>query len=241
MRALLKLSGQVLKGSGSDVVDRDYLWQLAEVIKQVQDAGHQLAIVVGGGNLFRFYKTRRSPQDEKLNRTLADGRGILGTLFNGLWLQDVLQASGVKSELFTSAFADTRYVQPYSDTAVATAVESGTIAILAGGTGKPGLSTDTASIQVAAAIHAEAILKATHTVDGVYTADPSKNPEAVKIADLSYQRALTENLGIMDEEALKQANDANLTTIVFSIKDPANLTKVLNGETIGSIITPEAK
>lgn len=236
MRALLKLSGQVLKGQDS-VVDRDYLWRLAKAIKESQEAGHKLAIVVGGGNLFRFYKTRRSEEDQKLNPVLADGRGILGTLFNGLWLQDVLQASSVRSELFTAAFADTRFVQPYDPIEVAKAVDAGTVAILAGGTGKPGLSTDTASVQLASIISADAILKATHTVDGVYTSDPVKDPTAEKLTQLTYDRAIRDDLAIMDEEALKQASDANMKTIVFSIKDPANLTKVLNGETIGSVIT----
>jgi len=152
-----------------------------------------------------------------------------------------LQASGVQSNLFTAAFADTRYAQPYNESDLAAAYESGSVVILAGGTGKPGLSTDTASVQLATALKVDAILKATHTVDGVYTADPTKDPRATKLDELPYAQALSDQLSIMDNEALRQASDAHIPTIVFSIKDPTNLTKVLAGETIGSRITPHVR
>jgi len=238
MKALLKLSGQVLKGGGNDVIDRDYLWRLAAVIKQAQVDGHQLAIVVGGGNLFRFDKQRMDSRDANLNRTLADGRGMLATLFNGLWLQDVIQAAGIKSELFTAVFADQHFVQPLDLAKARIALESGSIVILAGGTGQPGFSTDSSAVSQATQLGIDTILKATHTVDGVYSADPATDSLARKLDQLTYQQALSDHLAIMDETALKQADTVGLTTIVFSIQDPAALTKLLAGETIGSTIRP---
>jgi uridylate kinase len=237
MRAILKLSGQALQSHGADVVDREYLWSLATVLGQAQAAEHQVAVVVGGGNLFRFDHQRMDPRDATLNRTLADGRGMLATLFNGLWLQDVCQAAGVSSELFTAAFSDPKFVQPLDLAAARAQLDAGSIIILAGGTGQTGFSTDTAAVHLAIQLGIDTLLKATHTVDGVYSTDPANDPSAEKLELLSYQQALTDHLAIMDETALKRADDVNLTTIVFSIKDPASLTKVLAGETIGSIMS----
>ena len=208
------------------------------MLQQAQVDGHQLAIVVGGGNLFRFDKNRMDPRDAQLNRQLADGRGMLATVFNGLWLQDVLLASGARSELFTAAFVDPKFIQSLDRTAARTAFDIGSIVILAGGTGQSGFSTDTSAVQLARDLDIATILKATHTVDGVYSADPVKDPSATKLLSLTYDRATTDQLAMMDQTALQQANAAGLTTIVFSIADPVNLTKLLAGETMGSTITP---
>ena len=238
MKALLKLSGQVLKGSGTDVVDREYLWKLAEVLKRAQTDGHQLAIVVGGGNLFRFDKQRMDPRDADLDRQLADGRGMLATVFNGLWLQDVCQATGVKVELYTAAFSDPKFVQSLNLEAARTVLESGSVVIFAGGTGQTGFSTDTSAVGQAVELGIGTILKATHTVDGVYSADPAKVRAARKLPQLTYQQALEQGLAIMDRTALERARAEQLTTIVFSIQNPTNLTGVLIGETIGTTIHP---
>ncbi len=239
MKALLKLSGQVLKGSSDQVVDRDYLWKLAGAIKSSQDAGHQLAIVVGGGNIYRHAANRRDPRDEHLNPILAHGRGLIGTLFNALWMQDALQALGARSSIFALAFADAQFVQPYTDAGAQAAFNQGNVVILGGGTGKPGVSSDCGATMLAPILGIETILKATHTVDGVYTADPARDPNAQKLDELTYERAITDGLAIMDDEALRRAKEANLTTIVFSIADPKTLTRVLAGETIGSVIRNE--
>lgn len=237
MKALLKLSGQALKAGGSEIVDRDYLWRSAQVIKHAQENGHQLAVVVGGGNIYRFMDNRRDPRDEQLNPTLAHGRGLLSILFNALWLKDVFDASGVRTTIFTAAFADERFARAYDKVAATEAFNGGSVVIFGGGTGNPGVSTDVAAVELAHELAIPILLKATHTVDGVFTADPAKDPTATKLDQLTYRRALDEGLDIMDRRAIEEANEFGLETIVFSIRDPTNLTRVLNGEPIGSRIT----
>ena len=132
---------------------------------------------------------------------------------------------------------DPKFVQPLDLTVARSSLDAGTIVILAGGTGQPGFSTDTGAVQLAVELGITTILKATHTVDGVYSADPAQDPAARKLPQLTYQQALTDRLAVMDETALKAAHTAELTTIVFSIHDPTTLTDLLAGETIGSTIT----
>ena len=235
MKVLLKLSGQVLKGDQS-VIDRTYLRSLATVLKSAQDNGHQVAIVVGGGNLFRFFKDRRLTEDEKLDKVLADGRGMLSTVFNGMWLQDIFQACDVRSQLFTNAFADEQFVKLFDSTKAKAALEQGDVVILAGGTGKPGFSTDSGAVMQASELGIDTILKGTHTVDGIYSADPLINPNAKRFDQLKYSDAIEQNLAIMDQTAIERARDENMRIVVFSMQDPNSLTKLLDGETIGSII-----
>ena len=237
MKVLLKLSGQVLKGEQS-VIDREYLTKLATVLKSAQDNGHQVAIVVGGGNIYRFYKDQRSAEDEKLNHTLADGRGLLSTVFNGLWLQDIFQANGVRSQLFTSAFADQQFVQAFDQAKAKAALEQNDVVILAGGTGKPGFSTDSGAVMQASQLGIDTILKATHTYDGVYSADPATTPTATKYDQLAIDDAIAQDLRFMDASALEAAKDGGQRIIVCNGRDPGTLTSVLNGETIGTVVHP---
>ncbi len=237
MKALLKLSGQVLKGGTNEIISRDYLWRLAAVIKRAQADGHQLAIVVGGGNIYRFVANRRDPRDEQLNPMLAHGRGLLSILLNGLWLTDVFQAAGIATATFSPAFADSRFVQADDPQDSQAAFDGGAVVIFGGGTGEPGVSTDVAAVILAKRLGLDLILKATHTVDGVYTADPVKDPAAVKLDQLTFSQALSDGLAIMDERALREANENGQRIQVFSLRDPTTLTKVLAGETIGSTIT----
>lgn len=230
-RVLLKLSGEALMGETGYGIDPKVAASLAVKIKGVVDMGVQVAIVVGGGNIFRGFAASAQGMD----RSSADYMGMLATILNGLALQDSLERYGVMTRVMT-AIEMHQIAEPYIRRRAIRHLEKGRVVILAGGTGLPYFTTDTAAAQRSVEIGAEVILMEKNRVDGVYDADPRTNPNARKYDKLSFREAFDKDLRIMDMTALTQCMENKMPIIVLSLDDN-NLARVMYGEQIGTYVS----
>ena len=227
-RVLLKLSGESLAGDKKQGIDFDTVTKICEPIKRLNDAGAEIAIVVGGGN---FWRGRSSGS---MDRTRADHIGMLATAINALGVADSLEALGVDVRVQT-AISMRQVAEPYIRGKAIRHLEKGRVVVFGCGTGNPFFSTDTAAALRAAEIEAEIIMKAT-MVDGVYDSDPKQNPDAKKYDYISYQEVLEKGLGVMDSTASALCKDNGIGILVFSIEEPDNIYKAVMGETIGTLV-----
>lgn len=230
-RVLLKLSGESLMGDQSYGISPAMLEQYANDIKQVVDKGVEVAIVIGGGNIFRGL----SGTSKGMDRVQGDYMGMLATLINSMALQAELEKQGLKTELL-GGLAIEPICKEMSRRRAIEAMQEGRVVVIGGGTGNPFFTTDTASTLRAIEIKADVILKGTR-VDGVYTADPEKDPTATKYPTLTFQEALGKKLKIMDLTAFALCEENNLPIYVFDMNKPGNLLKVVSGEPIGTEVT----
>ena len=229
-RILLKLSGESLMGKQSYGIAPEMLEQYAKDIKAVVEQGVEVAIVIGGGNIFRGL----SGASKGMDRVQGDYMGMLATLINSMALQAELEKQGMKTELL-SGLAIEPICKEMSRRRAIEAMQEGRVVIIGGGTGNPFFTTDTASTLRAIEIKADVILKGTR-VDGVYTADPEKDPTATKYETLTFADALGKKLKIMDLTAFALCEENNLPIYVFDMNQPGNLLKVVRGEAIGTLV-----
>ena len=230
MRVLLKLSGESLGGPSGTGIDSECLTGFAKEIAQAAKAGHQIAIVNGGGNIFRGLQGLGKGFD----RINGDRMGMLATVINSLGLACALRSEGVKAEVFTATPMSPIAHYYRREDAVAL-LEEGGVALIAGGTGNPFFTTDSGAALRALEIGADALLKGTR-VDGVYTADPEKDPTAVKYDELTFTKALSDHLKVMDATAFALCEQGSVPIIVFNIGIKGSLGRLLNGEKIGTIV-----
>jgi uridylate kinase len=230
-RIVLKLSGEALSGDLDYGINPKTIKSIAEQVKEVVELGVEVAIVVGGGNIWRG----KVGSEMGMDRASADYMGMLATVMNSLALQDGLENAGIETRVQTSI--EMRQVaEPYIRRRAIRHLEKKRVVIFAAGTGNPYFSTDTTAALRAAEIEAEVILMAKNNVDGVYTADPKLNKDATKYESLSYMEMLNEGLGVMDATASSLSMDNDIPLIVFSITEEGNIKKVVEGETIGTTI-----
>ena len=229
-RALLKLSGEALGGEKGSGLDFHTVEAFAQEIKSVHALGVHLALVVGGGNIIRGTTASR----EGIDRVSADYMGMLATVINALALQDVLEKVGVNTRVMTAIRMES-VAEPYIRRRAIRHLEKGRVIIFAAGTGNPFFSTDTAGVLRALEIEAQVILKATN-VDGIYTGDPRKDPSATFIPELTFQEAIVKNYAVMDANAFGLCKANQLPIIVFNINQPGAITRVLQGERVGTIV-----
>lgn len=229
-RVLLKLSGESLMGDRQAGIDENRLNQYAEQIKEAAKLGVQIGIVIGGGNIFRGL----SGASKGFDRVKGDQMGMLATVINSLALSSALTALGQKNHVFTSIRMEP-VGELYSKWKAIEAMERGEIAIIAGGTGNPFFTTDTASALRGIEIEAEAMLKGTR-VDGVYTADPEKDPSAIKYETISFDEVYNKGLKVMDLTATTMCKENKLPVVVFDMDTYGNLNKLLRGENIGTLV-----
>lgn len=229
-RVLLKLSGESLAGEQGYGIDPCTIKTIAAEIKEVVDAGVELALVIGGGNIFRGL----AASSKGMDRASADYMGMLATVINSLAMQDALEKIGVSTRV-QSAIAMQEVAEPYIRRRAVRHLEKGRVVIFGAGTGNPYFTTDTAASLRAMEINAEVILKGTK-VDGVYSADPKKDPTATRYDELSYIEVLQQGLQVMDATATSLCMDNNLPIIVFDLTTPGNITKVISGTSIGTIV-----
>ena len=231
-RILLKLSGEALMGDNAFGISRDTLKSIVGEIKEVVDLGVQLAIVVGGGNFFRGAEL----QQAGIDRSRGDYMGMLGTVMNCLALQDFLEQEGQATRVQT-AITMGQVAEPYIPLKAIRHLEKGRVVIFGAGAGMPYFSTDTVSIQRSLEIHCDEVLMGKNGVDGVYTADPRKDENAKRFETLSYNRALVDNLAVMDASALSMARDNKKRIRVFGLEEPGNVTRALVGDEIGTLVS----
>ena len=229
-RALLKISGEALAGDKGFGLDYQMVEGFTEENKAVHGLGGHLSLVVGGGNIIRGTAASR----EGLDRVSADYMGMLGTVINALALQDVLEKIGVDTRVMTAIRMES-VAEPYIRRRAVRHLEKGRLIIFAAGTGNPFFSTDTAGVLRALEIEAQVILKATN-VDGIYTGDPRKDPAATFIPELTFQEAIVKNYAVMDANAFGLCKANQLPIIVFNINQPGAITRVLQGERVGTIV-----
>jgi uridylate kinase len=230
-RILLKLSGEALMGSQGHGIDLTVIDKIASEIKEVAGNGIEIAIVIGGGNIFRGL----SAAAKGMERASADYMGMLATVLNALALQNTLENKGVATRV-QSAIEMRELAETYIRRRAVRHLEKKRVVIFAAGTGNPYFTTDTAAALRAMEIGAEVIMKATK-VDGVYSADPVKDPSAVKYDRLSYLDVLQRNLKVMDATAISLCMDNNLPIIVFNLNVPGNIKKIVAGEPLGTLVT----
>lgn len=230
-RILLKLSGEALMGKMSFGIDADMLSFVAQEIKATHQTGVEIAVVVGGGNIFRGVKA----SSFGMERTSADHMGMLATVINSLALQDALEKTGIATRVQT-AISMHEVAEPYILRRALRHLDKGRVVIFAAGTGNPYFTTDTAAVLRAQEIHAQVLLKATK-VDGLYDADPVIHPEASFIERITYMQVLERQLKVMDMTAISLAMDNNLPLVVFSLKQGGNIIKVARGERVGTLIS----
>jgi uridylate kinase len=229
-RVLLKLSGEALMGEDAFGINRSTIVRMVEEIAEVTRMGVQLAVVIGGGNIFRGMAGGAVGMD----RATADYMGMLATVMNSLALADAMNKAGLVARVM-SAIAIEQVVEPYVRPKALQYLEEGKVVVFAAGTGNPFFTTDTAAALRGAEIGAEVVLKATK-VDGVYTADPMKDPTATRFAQLSFDEAMSRNLGIMDATAFALCRDQQLPIKVFSIFKHGALKRVMLGEDEGTLV-----
>ncbi|GAA0461491.1 UMP kinase [Alkalibacillus silvisoli] len=230
-RIVLKLSGEALSGEQGNGIDPKFIKSIAEQVKAVHDLGVEIAIVVGGGNIWRG----KVGSEVGMDRANADYMGMLATVMNSLALQDSLENLGVQTRVQTSI--EMRQVaEPYIRRKAMRHLEKQRVVIFAGGTGNPYFSTDTTAALRAAEIEADVILMAKNNVDGVYSDDPKLNTNAYKYDELSFMEVLNEGLGVMDSTASSLCMDNDIALIVFSIMEEGNIKRVVTGQEIGTII-----
>ena len=231
-RIVLKLSGESLKGKRASGLDPETVRFVAEEVAAAFRVGVQVGLVVGGGNIWRGAEYEAAGMD----RSTADSAGMLATIINALALQDALERVGVTVRTQT-ALSMPSVAEPYIRRRAIRHMEKGRIVIFAGGTGNPYMSTDTAAALRALEIGANALLMAKNNVDGVYTADPRKDATATKLTHITHIDALRRRLGALDSTALSLCMDNALPIVVFNMFTPGNLTRVLQGEPVGTLIT----
>ena len=229
-RILLKLSGESLMGDQDYGISPDMLAQYASEIKQAKEEGAEIGVVIGGGNILRGLQGAAKGMD----RVQGDYMGMLATVINSMALQAELEKQGVKTELL-GGLAIEPICKESSRTRMKQALEEGKVVLIGGGTGNPYFTTDTASSLRAIEMQADAILKGTR-VDGIYTADPEKDPNATKYSSLTYEEALNKQLKIMDLTAFALCRENNMPIYVFDMNKKGNLIKVIKGEHIGTIV-----
>ncbi len=229
-RILLKLSGEALMGDDAYGINRQVLGRIVSEIKEVVGTGVQLAVVIGGGNIFRGI----APGAQGMDRATADYMGMLATVMNSLSLQDALRQADVPAVVLTALPMDV-VAEPYSRRAALHYLEGGRVVIFAAGTGNPFFTTDTAASLRGLEIGADVVLKATK-VDGVYTKDPMRHADARRYDVLTYDEALEKRLGVMDATALALCREQNMQLRVFSINTPGSLMRVIRGENEGTLV-----
>jgi uridylate kinase len=233
-RVVLKISGEALKEAGSmESISPQIVAQVAQQIKDVHNLGVEIAIVIGGGNIWRGL----SASHRGMERTTADYMGMLATVINGMALQSSLEAIGVPTRVQT-AIPIQSVAEPFIRRRAMRHMEVGRVVIFVAGTGNPFFSTDTAAALRASEIGAEAILKATK-VDGIYTADPKKDPTATKYERISYSQALAQRLEVMDSTAFTLCMDNRVPILVFDLMTPNNIRNAILGHRIGTLVTSE--
>ena len=229
-RVLLKLSGEALLGEKSYGVDPKRILAYSEEIKEIVDSGVEIAIVIGGGNIFRGV----SGASNGIDRVQADYMGMLATVINGLALQSSLEDLKVQTRLQT-AFKIEAVAEPYIKRKAVRHLEKKRVVIFSGGTGNPFFTTDSAAVLRAIEINADVILKGTR-VDGIYDNDPEKNKDAVKFKQISYDEAIAKKLKVMDSTAFTLSKENELPIIVFNMNKSGNLKKIIKGEKVGTIV-----
>ncbi len=234
-RVVLKLSGEALAGDLGYGIDPKVVEKIAKEICEVAKAGLEVAIVVGGGNIWRGLAGSAKGMD----RASADYMGMLATVMNAVALQDALEDAGIATRV-QSAIEMQQVAEPYIRRRAIRHLEKGRIVIFAAGTGNPYFSTDTTSALRAAEIEADAILMAKKFADGVYDSDPRTNPEAKKFDELSYMEVIKRELGVMDATAITLCKDNHIPIIVFSIDIAGNILRAAKGEKIGTVVRGEA-
>jgi uridylate kinase len=234
-RVVLKLSGEALAGNDGFGINPSVIKNVAEEVKEIAELGVEVAVVVGGGNIWRG----KIGSEMGMDRASADYMGMLATVMNSLALQDSLEQTGIETRVQTSI--DMRQVaEPYIRRRAIRHLEKKRVVIFAAGTGNPYFSTDTTAALRAAEIEAEVILMAKNNVDGVYSADPKKDETAVKYSELSYLDVLKEGLAVMDSTASSLCMDNDIPLIVFSIMEDGNIKRAITGENIGTIVRGKA-
>lgn len=229
-RILLKLSGEALMGDNQYGIDPNRLAEYAQEIKKVVNLGVEVAIVIGGGNIFRGV----AGASKGMDRVQGDYMGMLATVINGMALQGALEDAGMLTRLQTALKIEA-IAEPYIKRRATRHLEKGRIVIFGAGTGNPYFTTDTAAVLRGIEVGADVILKGTR-VDGVYTADPEKNPDAVKYETISFADVLEKGLNVMDTTAFTLSQENNLPIVVFDMNKESNLLKVCQGETIGTTV-----
>jgi uridylate kinase len=233
-RVLLKLSGEVLMGSGQYGIDPATVSRVAGEVKTAVETGIELCMVVGGGNIFRGLAAAA----QGFERASADYMGMLATVMNALAVQNTLEQLGVETRV-QSAIPMTSVCEPYIRRRAERHMEKGRVVIFAAGTGNPFFTTDTGAALRAAEMNCDALLKGT-SVDGVYTADPKKDPSATRYETLSFSRVLSDDLKVMDAAAVALCRDNNIPIVVFNIREQGNLQKILKGTGIATVVTNAA-
>jgi uridylate kinase len=228
---LLKLSGEALMGDLAYGTDPERVRAVAEEIATIHQRGVEVAVVVGGGNIYRGLAAAAKGMD----RATGDYMGMLATVLNALALQDALEKSGIPTRV-QSAITISEVAEPYIRRRAIRHLEKGRVVVFASGTGNPFFTTDTAAALRAAEIHAEVVLMAKHGIEGVYTADPAKDPNARFLPDLTHKEALTQGLQVMDSTAFALCMDNNLPIVVFNMADGSNINRIVSGERVGTLV-----
>jgi len=229
-RVVLKLSGEVLRGKGTEPIDAATLERMCGQVKEIHELGVQVCVVIGGGNIFRGLNGSKRGVD----RTTGDYMGMLATVINGLALMDCLEKMGVNTRV-QSAIPMNQIAEPFILRRAIRHLEKKRVVIFVAGTGNPYFSTDTTAALRASELHADIILKATK-VDGVYDKDPAKNTDAVKYDNLTFIDALKQRLNVMDSTAFSLCLDNNVPILVFNLDDPHAIRKAITGEKIGTLV-----
>jgi uridylate kinase len=232
-RLILKLSGESFVHAGERGISMEEVVHIARQISQARQRGAQIAVVIGGGNILRG--AQFTSGNSHVQEATAHYMGMLATVINGLALQDALELLGCDTRLLSSIRMDA-VAEPYIRRRARRHLEKGRIVILAGGTGSPFVTTDTAAAQKALELDAEILLKATR-VDGVYSDDPEKNPHAVLYRQLSYHEVREQNLRVMDTTAIAQCMEHDLPILVFNYRKEGNIERAVNGQTLGTLIS----
>ena len=235
-RVLLKLSGEVFGGEKGIGVDPDVVADIAKQIAAVVTGGTQIAIVVGGGNYFRGAELQQLGMD----RARADYMGMLGTVMNCLALQDFLEKQGVQTRVQT-AITMGQVAEPYVPLRAIRHLEKGRVVLFGAGAGMPFFTTDTVAAQRALEIHADALLLAKSGVDGVYTADPKKDPSATQYDSISFDEVIAKSLAVADAAAFSLCRENNLPIVVFDLKDNGNIGRAVSGDAIGTLVSSSKK
>ena len=229
-RILLKISGEALAGENRTGFDFKVMGEVCDVIKECVAQGVEVGVVIGGGNFWRGVKNG----DGYIERTRADRMGMLATVMNCLAVSDVLEQKGVPARVMT-AMEMHEFAEYYTHERAMKHLREGKVVLFAGGTGHPFFSTDTGTVLRAAEIGADVILLAKN-IDGVYSADPAKDPSATKYDEIRYDEVLAKRLGVMDLTATSLAMDNNIPVYVFALKDPKNILRVAAGENVGTLV-----
>ena len=229
-RVVLKLSGEVLRGKGSETIDAAILERMCEQVKEIHDLGVQVCVVIGGGNIFRGLQGAKRGVD----RTTGDYMGMLATVINGLAIMDCLEKMGVKTRV-QSAIPMNQIAEPFIMRRAIRHLEKGRVVIFVAGTGNPYFSTDTTAALRASELHADIIMKATK-VDGIYDKDPKKHTDAVKYEELTFIDALKQRLTVMDSTAFSLCLDNNVPILVFNLDDEHAIRKAVAGDKIGTLV-----